>query len=95
MDVLPSEEEFENIVHTIFEKHWIYTFTHVLAGVVSVWYPFLGILFLAYQLLQLAFNKRFFLFTMEFKEENNPRHTAMKVAEFGTGFFGAWLWKKW
>ena len=94
MDSIVSEEIYEGL-HQIFDKHWIYTLSHVLTGVVSVWFPFLGILFLVYQLLQLAFNKRFFLFTMEFKEENNPRHTAMKIAEFGAGFFAAFLWKKW
>lgn len=94
MDSIVSEEIYQDF-HVIFDKHWIYTLTHVLAGVISVWFPFLGILFLVYQFLQLAFNKRFFLFTLEFKEENNPRHTAMKIAEFGAGFFAAWLWKKW
>ena len=94
MDSIVSEEIYEGL-YQIFDKHWIYTLSHVLTGVFSVWFPFLGILFLVYQLLQLAFNKRFFLFTMEFKEENNPRHTAMKIAEFGAGFFAAFLWKKW
>lgn len=94
MDNIVSEEMYEEL-QVIFKKHWIYTLSHVLTGIVSAWFPFLGILFIVYQLLQLAFNKRFFLFTMEFKEENNPRHTAMKIAEFGAGFFGAWLFKKW
>lgn len=93
MDGIVSEE-LQTEFHEIFDKHWIYTLSHILTGVASVWYPFLGILFIAYQLLQLVFNKRFFLFALEFKEENNPRHTAMKIAEFGAGFAVAWLGKK-
>jgi hypothetical protein len=88
MDVISEE------LHIIFDKHWTYTASHVVTGMISVWYPFIGVLFLVYQLLQLSFNKRFFLFTMELKEENNPRHTAMKIVEFGVGFVLAWIFRK-
>ncbi len=70
----------------VYDKPFIYTLSHILTGFITVWYPVLGLLFIAYQLLQLTFNVRFFLFSLEFKKGNNPLHTARKVAEFAAGY---------
>jgi hypothetical protein len=66
----------------LFYKHPIYAISHILAGMLSVWYPIIGILFIAYQLLQLITNKRFFLFSMQLKEGNSVKHTLTKLLEW-------------
>ena len=75
----------------VYDKPFIYTLSHILTGFITVWYPILGLLFIAYQLLQLTFDVRFFLFSLEIKDGNNPLHTARKIAEFAAGYLAGFL----
>lgn len=74
----------QNNIH--FDKPLIYTISHVFLGLIAVWYPLLGLLFIAYQLLQYILNIRFFLFSMEIKEGNSAYHTMKKLGEIAIGF---------
>ncbi len=65
-----------------FYKHPIYALTHVLAGLLTVWYPIIGLLFIGYQILQLVTNRRFFLFSMQLKSGNSVKHTLIKLLEW-------------
>lgn len=64
----------------------LYMAIHVAGGVVAYFYPILLILFLAYQLLQLSLNIRFFVFTMEIHEGNSILYTLYKIAQFLVGY---------
>lgn len=71
----------------IYSKPFIYTFIHILSGFIGAFYPaFLGI-FIVYQLLQLIFGVRIFVFQMDYKNGNTWQHTALKLAEIGLGYF--------
>ncbi len=70
----------------MYYKPPIYTISHILTGFLSVWFPILAILMITYQFLQLIFNVRFFIFTMEIKKDNSIKHTALKLLEFGFGY---------
>jgi hypothetical protein len=65
-----------------FYKHPIYALSHILIGMLTIWYPIIGLLFIGYQILQLATNKRFFLFSMQLKEGNSVKHTLTKLLEW-------------
>ena len=82
----------QNNIH--FDKPLIYTISHVFLGFIAVWYPLLGLLFIAYQLLQYILNIRFFLFSMEIKEGNSVYHTMKKLGEIAIGFVIGLLIKK-
>lgn len=82
----------EHILH--FDKPMIYTISHVLLGFIAVWYPLLGLLFIAYQLLQYILNIRFFLFSMEIKKGNSAYHTMKKLGEIAIGCIIGLLIKK-
>lgn len=64
----------------------LYMAIHVAGGAVAYFYPILLILFLAYQLLQLSLNIRFFVFTMEIHEGNSILYTLYKMAQFFVGY---------
>ena len=64
----------------------IYMATHIAGGALAYFYPILLILFMAYQLLQLALNVRFFVFTMEIHEGNSILYTLYKIAQFLVGY---------
>ena len=64
----------------------LYMLTHVAGGALAYFYPILLILFLAYQLLQLSLNVRFFVFTMEIREGNSILYTLYKIAQFFVGY---------
>jgi hypothetical protein len=64
----------------------LYMLTHVAGGALAYFYPILLILFLAYQLLQLSLNVRFFVFTMEIREGNSILYTLYKSAQFFIGY---------
>jgi hypothetical protein len=70
-----------------FDKHFIYTLSHILLGFIAVWYPTLGLLFIAYQLLQYFLQIRFFLFSFEIKHGNSLYHTIRKISEIAVGYF--------
>jgi hypothetical protein len=69
-----------------FDKPIIYTLSHIILGIIAVWYPILGLLFIAYQILEYILNIRFFLFSMEIKEGNSLLHTMKKLGEIGSGY---------
>ncbi len=75
----------------VYDKPFIYTLSHIITGFITAWYPVIGLLFVAYQLLQLFLDIRFFLFTLEIKPGNNSLHTARKVAEFAAGYLVGFL----
>lgn len=83
-----SEDSQINVINNqiYFDKPLIYTISHVLLGFIAVWYPLLGLLFIAYQLLQYLLNIRFFLFSLEMKEGNSAYHTIKKLGEIAIGF---------
>jgi hypothetical protein len=60
--------------------------THIAGGALAYFYPILLILFMAYQLLQLTLNIRFFVFTMEIHEGNSILYTLYKIAQFLVGY---------
>ena len=64
----------------------LYMVIHLAGGAVSYFFPFLVILFVAYQLLQLILNIRFFFFTMEIHEGNSILYTLYKLAQFFVGY---------
>ena len=70
----------------LYYKPAIYTFSHVAIGFVAAWFPVLAGLMIAYQLLQLILDVRFFLFALEIKKGNTWQHTGLKLAEFGAGY---------
>ena len=74
-----------------YDKHFIYTLSHILLGFIAVWYPTLGLLFIAYQLLQYFLQIRFFLFSLEIKEGNSLYHTIRKISEIAVGYFAGLL----
>jgi len=67
----------------------LYIAVHIVGGAVSYFYPILIALFIAYQLLQLAFNIRFFVFTMEIKSGNSILYTLYKISQFFVGYAAA------
>lgn len=75
----------------VYDKPLIYTLSHIVAGIIAVFYPIMLWLFLAYQLLQLVLNVRFFGLHGEVKKGNNPLHTARKLGEFASGYSAAWF----
>lgn len=70
---------------TVYDKPFIYTLSHVLTGTVAVFYPFVAVHFIVYQLLQLVLNVRFFGLSLTYEEGNHWRHTLAKFAEFLVG----------
>lgn len=74
------------IIGMFYYKPAIYTFSHGALGFIAAWYPVVGAVMVVYQLLQLAFNVRFFLFEMAIKEGNTWQHTALKLAEVWIGY---------
>lgn len=77
----------------VYDKPFIYTLSHIVTGVIAVFYPIVIWLFFAYQLLQLALNVRFFGLSGEIKPGNNPVHTARKLGEFASGYSITWFLK--
>jgi hypothetical protein len=69
----------------VYKKPVYYGLIHVMFGIVSVKYYPVGIFFIAYQLLQLIINKRFFLFQLKVSKGNNLYHTMCKLCEFFIG----------
>jgi hypothetical protein len=77
-----------------FYKHPIYALSHILTGIATVWYPIIGLLFIGYQILQLATNRRFFLFSMQLKTGNSVKHTLIKLLEWLLGVIIGYIIKK-
>jgi hypothetical protein len=64
----------------------LYMAIHIAGGVLAYFYPILLLLFVAYQMLQLSLNIRFFAFTMEIREGNSILYTLYKIAQFLLGY---------
>jgi hypothetical protein len=78
----------------IYTKPWYYTAAHIGLGILSVWYPFLGILAIAYQLGQLLFNVRVFPLEWTIRPGNSVEYTALKLLEIGAGYLLGWCVKQ-
>jgi hypothetical protein len=70
----------------VYEKPLSYAIIHVILGVIAAFYTPVALLFLIYQLSQLALDRRFFLFEWEIKTGNSLDHTVVKLLEFSLGF---------
>ena len=64
----------------------LYMAIHVISGALAYFFQPLVLLFVLYQLAQLAFNFRFFFFTMEIKSGNSILYTLYKLAQFFLGY---------
>jgi hypothetical protein len=60
--------------------------SHILFGFIAVWYPWVGIIALAYQLGQYVFNVRVFPVEGRILEGNTIQHTGLKIAEMVLGY---------
>jgi hypothetical protein len=67
-----------------------YAISHILFGFAAVWFPIIGILAVAYQLLQYVFNVRTFPVEWRIEKGNSVAHTGLKLAEMALGYtFGS------
>jgi hypothetical protein len=73
----------------MYQTPLLYMAIHIAGGAVAYFYPILIALFLAYQLLQLSLNIRFFAFTMEIHDGNSILYTLYKIAQFFVGYAAA------
>ena len=73
----------------MYETPPLYMVIHVISGAIGYFFSPLVILFILYQLAQLAFNFRFFFFTMEIKSGNSILYTLYKLAQFFAGYAAA------
>lgn len=64
----------------------IYAVSHIVTGLLAVWYPIIGILAIVYQLGQFALNIRVFPIQGTYRRGNSVKHTAVKLAEIGLGY---------
>lgn len=71
----------------MYETPPLYFVIHVLIGAISYFYPLLFLLFIGYQLLQLALGVRFFFFSWKIKKGNSPIYTYYKIMQTAVGFF--------
>jgi hypothetical protein len=70
----------------VWEKPAFYTVTHLLLGYFGYFYFYILAATVAYQLAQLAMNKRFFILEMKLVHGNSAEHTALKLAEVFVGY---------
>jgi hypothetical protein len=70
----------------IYERPPYYALAHIFFGFLAVWYPWVGILAVAYQILQLVCNVRIFMVECSILPNNSWEHTAVKLAEIGLGY---------
>jgi len=70
----------------IYPKPFHYTLSHVITGFLAAYYPWVGVLAILYQVIQLVLNVRFFPAEWEIKQGNSVEHTLMKLGELGVGY---------
>jgi hypothetical protein len=70
----------------IYERPHYYALSHIFFGFIAVWFPWVGILAVTYQVLQLAFNVRVFPVEGRILPGNTWQHTGLKLAEMGLGY---------
>ncbi len=70
----------------LYERPRHYAVSHVLTGFLAAWVPIIGLLAVAYQLGQLAFNVRVFPVEGKILPGNSVEHTGLKLAEMLLGY---------
>ena len=75
----------------IYERPHYYAASHIFFGFVAVWFPWVGILAVAYQVLQFVFNVRVFPVEGRILPGNTWQHTGLKLAEMALGYVAALL----
>jgi hypothetical protein len=70
----------------IYERPHYYALSHIFFGFAAAWFPWVGILAVAYQVLQFAFNVRVFPVEGHILPGNTWQHTGLKLAEMGLGY---------
>lgn len=75
-----------------FARPPIYALTHFGLGFLAAFVPLIGVLAVAYQLTQLYFGVRFFVFEGTYRQGNSVRHTGKKLLEMALGFALGLLW---
>ena len=64
----------------------LYMASHVIMGMIAYFYPILIVLIIGYQLLQLALNCRFFLFSWKIERGNSAIYTLYKIMQYAVGY---------
>lgn len=70
----------------LYKRAPYYMVIHFLLGFIANWIPFIGILAIVYQVLQLVFNVRTFPFELRVESGNTITHTLLKLFEMGLGY---------
>jgi len=70
----------------IYDRPHHYAISHIMAGFAAVWVPLVGVLAVAYQLLQFVCNVRTFPVEWRIKKGNSVAHTGLKLAEMAVGY---------
>ncbi len=70
----------------LYKRPSYYMVSHILFGFLAVWYPWIGVTAVTYQLLQYILNVRVFPIERRILHENTAMHTALKLAELGIGY---------
>jgi hypothetical protein len=71
---------------SLYDRPPHYALSHILFGFAAAWVPIIGILAVAYQLLQYVFNVRTFPVEWRIEKGNSVAHTGLKLAEMGLGY---------
>ena len=69
-----------------YETPPLYMAIHVISGMIAYFYPILIILMVAYQLVQLVLNCRFFLFSWKIEKGNSAPYTFYKIMQYVVGY---------
>ena len=69
-----------------FQTPPLYVISHIIFGMISYFYPIFIILIIMYQFVQLALNKRSFLFEWKFKSGNSLIYTLYKLSHYVFGY---------
>jgi hypothetical protein len=70
----------------IYDRPHHYAISHILFGFIAVWFPLVGVLAVAYQLLQFVFNVRTFPVEWRIKKGNSVAHTGLKLIDMVVGY---------
>ena len=70
----------------LYDRPPFYAISHILIGLIAVWFPFIGIVGILYQLTQYAFNVRTFPRELRIEKGNSWQHTGLKLFEMAVGY---------
>jgi hypothetical protein len=70
----------------LYERPRFYAISHILIGLIAVWFPIVGGIGVLYQLAQYAFNVRTFPRELRIEKGNSWQHTSLKLFEMAIGF---------